>query len=144
MYYKFLLKLIWICTWAPHLLNMSIGRNTIHMYEKYIGPIFIQSSYCQWEMAMLLLDWPLTWKLPGLVAPARGMVFLPMQIRTYCVELMSIFKFISKETCNTKKVTFHVYFYYVKCFCGGSKGKKIQPIWVYFGHIRIVYSSFSY
>ena len=32
----------------------------LHMYDKYIGPIFIQSSYCQWEMAMLLLDWPLT------------------------------------------------------------------------------------
>ena len=23
-----------------------IGRNTIHMYDKYIGPIFIQSSCC--------------------------------------------------------------------------------------------------
>ena len=51
---------------------ICIGRNTIHMYDKYIGPIFIQSSYCQWVMAMLLLDWPLTWKLPGLVVPARG------------------------------------------------------------------------
>ena len=73
-------------------------------------------------------------------------VFLPMQIRTYSisVELMCILKLISKETCDTKKVTFHVYFYYVKCFCGGSKGKKIQPIWVYFGHIRLVYSSFAY
>src|SRR4029434_5372431 len=46
----------------------------LHMYDKYIGPIFIQSSYCQWEMAMLLLDWPLTCKLPRLVAPASGMV----------------------------------------------------------------------
>ena len=51
---------------------ICIGRNTIHMYDKYIGPIFIQSSYCQWVMAMLLLDWPLTWKLPDLVVPARG------------------------------------------------------------------------
>ena len=33
-----------------------IGRNTIHMYDKYIGPILIQSSYYQWVMAMLLLD----------------------------------------------------------------------------------------
>ena len=23
-----------------------IGRNTIHMYDKYIGPIFTQSSCC--------------------------------------------------------------------------------------------------
>ena len=37
---------------------------------------------------------------------------------------LCIFKFISKETCNTKKVTFHVYFYYVKFYCGRSKGKK--------------------
>ena len=145
MYYKFLLKWIWICTCTCSTLieYVLICIDTIEMYDKYIGPIF-QSSYSQWVMAMLLLDWPLTWKLPGLVVPARGMVFLPMQIRTYCVELMSIFKFISKETCNTKKVTFHVYFYYVKCFCGGSKGKRIQPIWVYFGHIRLVYSSFAY
>src|SRR4029434_1003519 len=68
------------------------------------------------------------------------MMFLPMQIRTYSisVQLMCIFKFISKETCNTKKVTFHVYFYYVKCYCCRSK-EKIKPIWVYFGHIRLVY-----
>ena len=107
---------------------ICIGRNTIHMYDKYIGPIFIQSSYCQWVMAMLLLDWPLTWKLPGLVVPARGMVFLPMQIRKYSinVELICIFKLISKETCNTKRVTFHVYFYYVKFYCGRSKGKKLS------------------
>ena len=59
---------------------ICIGRNTIHMYDKYIGPIFIQSSYCQWEIAMLLLDWPLTWKLPGLVVAARGMVFLPIEL----------------------------------------------------------------
>ena len=51
-----------------------IGRNTIHMYDKYIGPIFIQSSYCSWVMAMLLLDWLLSWKLPGLVVPARGII----------------------------------------------------------------------
>src|SRR4029434_3249795 len=44
----------------------------LHMYDKYIGPIFIQSSFCQWEMAMLLLDWPLTGKLPDWVVPARG------------------------------------------------------------------------
>ena len=46
-------------------------------------------------------------------------------IRTYSISvmLMCIFKLISKETCNTKKVTFHVYFYYVKFYCGRSKGK---------------------
>src|SRR4029434_3831224 len=67
-------------------------------------------------------------------------------IRTYSISviLMCIFKLISKETCNTKKVTFHVYFYYVKFYCGKSKGKKNKPIWVYFGHIRFVYSSFAY
>ena len=51
---------------------ICIGRNTIHMYDKYISPILIPSSYCQWVMAPLLLDWPLTWRLPGLVVPARG------------------------------------------------------------------------
>ena len=47
-------------------------------------------------------------------------------IRTYSISvtLMWIFKFISRETCNTKKVTFNVYFYYVKFYCGRSKGKK--------------------
>ena len=44
-----------------------------------------------------------------------------------------------KDTSNTKKVTFHVYFYYVKFYCGRSKGEK-KPIWVYFGHIRLVYT----
>ena len=39
---------------------ICIGRNTIHMYDRSISPIFIQSSYCQWVMAMLFLDWPLT------------------------------------------------------------------------------------
>ena len=45
----------------------------MYMYDIYIGPIIIQSSYCQWVMATLLLDRPLTWKLPGLVVPAKGL-----------------------------------------------------------------------
>ena len=32
----------------------------MYMYDIYIGPIIIQSSYCQWVMATLLLDRPLT------------------------------------------------------------------------------------
>src|SRR4029434_10160857 len=59
-------------------------------------------------------------------------------IRTYSISVMCIFKFISREICNTKKVTFHVYFYYVKFYCCRSK-EQIKPSWVYFGHIRLVY-----
>src|SRR4029434_3255142 len=48
-----------------------------------------------------------------------------MSVLTY------IFKFISRETCNTKKRTFHVYFYYVKFYCGRSKGKKLHFLGVF-------------
>src|SRR4029434_4654981 len=73
------------------------------------------------------------------------MVFLPMQIKTYSisVELMCIFKFISKETCNTKKVTFMYTFTMLSFIVVGVK-EKIKPIWVYCGHIRLVYISYSY
>ena len=47
---------------------------------------------------------------------------------------MCIFKLISKETCNTKKVTFHVYFYYVKFYCGRSKGKNEAYLGVFWAY----------
>src|SRR4029434_2930323 len=99
----------------------------LHMYDKYIGPIFIQSSYCQWEMAMLLLDWPLYTNLKTAWLGSTCCVSA-YAIRTYSISvmLMCIFKLISKETCNTKKVTFHVYFYYVKFHFDRSKGKKLH------------------
>ena len=51
------------------------GRNTIHVYDKYISPIFIQSSYCQWVMAMLLLDWPVTLVVPARDITPAGIIF---------------------------------------------------------------------
>src|SRR4029434_7885408 len=84
-------------------------------------------------------------KTAWLGSTCQGVGVSASAIRTYSISvtLMRIFKFISRETCYTKKVTFHVYFYYVKFYCGRSKGK-IKPIWVYFGHIQLVYSSFAY
>ena len=47
-------------------------------------------------------------------------------IYSISVELMCIFKLISKETCNTKKVTFHGYFHCVKFYFDRSKGEKLH------------------
>src|SRR4029434_4455152 len=60
----------------------------------------------------------------GSTCQGYGVSAYAIRIYSISVTLMCIFKFISKESCNTKKVTFHAYFYYVKFYCGRSKGKK--------------------
>ena len=44
------------------------------------------------------------------------------------------FKLISKEACNTKKVTFHADFYYVKLYCGRRKGKYLDFLIVFWAY----------
>src|SRR4029434_10856218 len=87
---------------------MSIGRNTIHMYDKYIGPIFIQSSLLPMGDGNAAFRLASNLKTPWLGSTCQGYGVSAYAIRTYSISvtLMCIFKLISKETCNTKKSYF--------------------------------------